>query len=462
MIFPENENFELFFSTFTNKINSDDASYVKHQIFEEYSAVDNVGTNKVFREKCLYVKQNSIITLESVQKKVSKHLMTIGHKTNESIVNSILYIITFLDLRTEAVQLVNKALQNVTTTDLNQFLIYPISNSGYSVQLDDFYIGTIDHLKIQKYCAKFGTNYYKLYSGNLKDRFGVSRRYQSIKILNTIWLADSAIKYDHIFIEALFCYFDELSKVYEEYFYIKFDESQEISTFLSNSYLDLKQMNLLLHPAQYLSIFLNIAKKTKFGWIVPKQRMTLMNLGSGPTNKEINKLKDKYGFSKFGDSELDIAFKKFVSFCSKGERYLIDNRISESYLHYVIALDLLFGDKDSSTQSIAKRTAFIVAFSSSQSFQNSVKSIKDIYNRRSKYVHEGIKVDKYKIEELREILLTIFRSYLNLFKKKKVQDIKFENWIKKLDLGVAMVEAKEKPSDQFLIDCGIEANHNTV
>ncbi len=461
MIFPENANFEYFFSTITHKIKLADKSYVQELIFEADTEINlHNGIKKIIPAKSLYVKVDTVISLKAIKTKISKYLHSVNHVSNETIVNSIIYILTFIDLKNNAVKTINKVLKNITSVDINQFLIYPIKVDTYHVDLNHFQIGVIDHNKIQSYCLKIKTDYYDLYGDLIRDKFGVTRKYFQVNVLNLVHITQSAIKYDDIFKEAIYFYFEELSKVYEEEFYNKFDEAQELVTFLSNSYLDLKQWNLFLYPNIYLTIFLNFDKDSKLGWIVPKAKKTTLKLGEGPTNQEIYRLKNKYGFSDFGNGELDIAFRKFISFCSKGERYLIGSKINEAFLHNVIALDLLFGDKDASTQSVARRTAFVIGFSNSEDFDLSVKKIKNIYDLRSKYVHEGISIDKDKFEDLKTICLKVFERYLTLHKLGKLTKMKYVEWIKKLDLGVAMLEASETPSVEYLQNCGIILNQN--
>jgi hypothetical protein len=455
MIFPENNQFLDFFNSLTNE-KGEKTNSVKHILYEGTSAVDQGNIRKLIPEKAIYVDSSVQINLSGIQKKIDSYLKSIGHVSNSKIVNSIIYMLSFVRKNNETIKTINHILDKFTTADLNQFLVYPIGNEGFDLKLNGFNIGTIDSNKIGTYCKKFGTDYYSKYSDLLINKFGITRNYFSIKIVNTEILTNSVVKYDHKYIEAMFSYFDEVSMVYQKNFYSKFAESQEILNFLCETYFDPNHWSIALHPTNFISIFLNIAKKKDLGWIVPKMQGVTLNLGSRLATEKLSELKTNFGFIDFGNNEIDLVFKKFVSFCAKGSKFITENRISESFLHYVIALDLLLGDKDSNTSTVSNRTAFLIFKSQELDYDKAVKKVRGFYNKRSKYVHEGLEIDFEFIDRIREVCLTVFSIYLQLNKTGQTQTLSTTAWLKRIDLGTALLEASEELTPEILSKCGVQ------
>lgn len=455
MIFPENNNFLDFFNSLDN-VPGQNPNSVKYILYEKTSAVDQGNVSKLIPEKSIYVDSNNQIKLNGIQNKIDSYLKSIGHVSNPKIVKSVIYMLSFIKKNSNTVKTINYLLDNSTTADLNQFLVFPIGNEGFDLNLNGFSIGTIDYKKLERYCNKFGTDYYSKYSDLLINKFGITRDHFSIKIINTEILANSVTKYDHKFIEAMYSYFDEVSMVYKMNFYSKFSESQEILNFLCETYFDPNHWSIALHPTNFISIFRNIANKKNLGWIIPNMQGVTLNLGSKVAKEKISELKTNFNFNDFGSNEIDLIFKKFVSFCAKGSKFITENRISESFLHYVIALDLLLGDKDSNTSTVSKRTAFLIFKSQKLEFDKAVKEVKGFYNMRSKYVHKGVNIEFEYIEKIKEVCLVVFSIYLQMNKTGQTQNQSITTWLKQIDLGTAFLEASQDLSPELLLKCGIQ------
>ena len=205
----------------------------------------------------------------------------------------------------------------------------------------------------------------------------------------------------------------------------------------------------------FLSIFTHIGTNKVNGWVVPYNMKYTIELDNIMPKEIIDQNSKKFEFTTFGNNEIDLLFMKYVLFCSKAVKYRMEGRLSESLLHYVIAIDMLFGEKESSTQSVSQRVAFLVHNQLKIEFSSMVKEIKGYYDLRSKYVHKGLEISESEGNRIRTICIELFNIYLNLHKNKFTKTLNYNQWLGKIDLGIASLNADEKISDELMIKCGI-------
>jgi hypothetical protein len=124
-----------------------------------------------------------------------------------------------------------------------------------------------------------------------------------------------------------------------------------------------------------------------------------------------------------------------------------ETRYNEAFLHLIIALDLLLGSKEGSTESVSKRTAIIVFRGLKLDFQGAVKRLKTMYDARSRYVHAGQKVDGRLWEECEKICREVAIAYVSGIVNQG-KGFSHEKWVKQLDVLIAQQDlGVELPSD---------------
>lgn len=454
MIFPENNEFTYFFanshlSTTTNPDGYNKIELIKPEVAGDiYNEVKFPGINA-------YIKKDCKISFKAIQEKISKSLVRSGHIVSEEIFNAVFAIILSIPKNDNTLHNINKILSNLTTGSLNQFLILNVSNQGFHLKLNDFIIGDIDYKKIEYYCEKMRTtDFHKKYSNSIRGKFGVSREHFKIILLKLDELYKLTSNWDSLN-RLLDIYFLAISREKQKEFYTKFDESQATINLFCHNYYDLKNWMLGSNFGSFLSIYTHIGTNKVSGWVVPYKIKHIIELDNSMPKNLIEFNSKQYEFTTFGDNEIDSLFKKFISFCSKAVKYRLEGRLSESLLHYVIALDMLFGEKESSTQSVTQRVAFLVHNQLNYEFDKMVKEIKHYYDLRSKYVHQGAEISEVEGDRIREICIELFKVYLNLHKNKFSSTFNYIQWLGKIDLGVASVNANEKISDELFLKCGI-------
>lgn len=144
---------------------------------------------------------------------------------------------------------------------------------------------------------------------------------------------------------------------------------------------------------------------------------------------------------------------KFLEFSAKAQRHISRNRINEGFLHFIIAIDLLFGDKENTTNSITTKVAICVFQSLNMSFTKATKVIGNLYNIRSNYVHNGDEIKEEELAELERINKIIFEVLL----RNNTKTWNIENWLKKLKILISTEQAAlEVTPDQYK-DVGISS-----
>ena len=170
-----------------------------------------------------------------------------------------------------------------------------------------------------------------------------------------------------------------------------------------------------------------------------------MSYDLGPSISEFySALKKEYDFTNFEANEIHQTFKTFVKFIAKGYRYLDEDKMEDGFLHFIIALDLVFGDKQESTKSVGNRCAILTMENTSQ-FADQKKKITELYDARSRYVHAGLPVKTELVDEVKDICKKITSCFLrlNLYWKSLDKELTVDLWKKKLDYAVAALEANE-------------------
>lgn len=453
-VFPENQDFEYFFSTLENNVGENINMYDEVLVCEDSEAKTHKDTHIIFKGKNLYIRKDNRIPLEAVSKKIKKNLQGIDHCDTEKMVLILLYIFSFSNREEKSVEKINKFLNWKSSADLNQFVYYNLPNFNQSkLQFGDFTFGSLNCSRLSMLCKKIKTDYYEKYHSNSKQLLSIERKYFTIPILNVFNIVyEFKCQYTVDVNESYYIYFEELSKFYFEDFEYKFIEQQNLKHFLIDEYIDYNDLKIL-SPSK-ISIFLNISD-LKNGWIIPTSEQLSLNVPQSESKYPIFKdeLKRKYSYSGNEGTELHYTIDKYLSFCSKAKRFFENNQISEALLHYIIALDLIFGEEKSLTNSVSTRVSICVFRALDKNYNDCYKNLTDLYRDRSKYVHCGIFVNSDKVlllEEIcKEVLFVFFR--LNEFR----HDWNRNSWIKKLDLLVAHLNANESPTDSMYKELGI-------
>ena len=225
----------------------------------------------------------------------------------------------------------------------------------------------------------------------MRDHIKVTTlRFDSLAI---VWNPDFVINQaNNLLVQFLYNYFlDSITKIYFDDFKKLLQERQDLLVSMGACISPTGESGLLLGIENtHLSVFLNYSDGSS-GWVYPG--VVTKNIDIVKNANERTNTAHKY-FSKISGADVDAEFpgkKAYSTYCRflslAGEYSDKNNNLAT--LHYVIALDLMLGTKGQSTSSVAERSAIIVYQALGISFDEACRQIKQLYDQRSKYVHEG-------------------------------------------------------------------------
>jgi hypothetical protein len=464
MALPSIPEFEDLLDSLTtvNPQNNDFSGFpITQEMEEKYSD----GRMTLRKGIVLWHRNNSKLTIHSLIRKIESELKSIGHISNEQIAKTILLLFVYYkNGKQNNIELFNELISNHVSCEVSQYFILPNSTQTDFVPISfgEFTIARLDSRRFKYKCEKAGSDFFSLYSGDIVDKPSIERKKYNTIVINCHKLISNVnYKFQDEFFRKTLLYFESVSAALFEDFWYNFNEQQNLHISVGFAVFQDRYFREMLR-SQNITIFTKIpVNGVHRGYVVPIQvgffQLT-MSYDLGPSIIEFySSLKRQFLFSKFGSNEIHQTFKTFCRFVSKGYRYLEESRIDEGFLHFIIALDLVFGDKNESTKSVSNRCAVLV-MKNSDNYNSKKKKVNELYDSRSKYVHAGLPVNREHIDEAKEICKQIVFCFLRLqaYWVQKNNDFSIEQWKKKIDYAWSALEAEEVISDSLRMEIGIE------
>jgi hypothetical protein len=208
---------------------------------------------------------------------------------------------------------------------------------------------------------------------------------------------------------------------------------------------------------QQVAVFLNLGA-ARTGYVAPAGvgfiHIDLANIHVR-VPQLLDELKKQYRFEQFDASPLHRSIKLFASFVARARRHQLSGHIDEALLHFIIALELIFGVREGIQRSVAERVALITFRHAGRSFEQQRGWINKIYDLRSRYVHEGAKLaDETPVDEMYALCEQVFRCLLRLQaahpEASQREKETLARWLSLLDfLSKGLIAGKEIDVHQF-------------
>jgi Apea-like HEPN len=432
--------------------------------FEKIEAVPErglSGSSQVTHSDPIYLwyAKSCRLTPNSMLQALAKQLQGQGHAATIEMAKAVLAILclTSASMGTP-VERLNTIIEAIGPADSSQFWIfpYPPHSNFQTFHLGRFSLGKLHEQKLIYRCQKARCDFFKRYPNQFSDRLAIERQPISVPVLDWVSIYEH-FKIFHSDVGAVLLdyYFESLTRNLQDDFRQEFRIAQQVLVAAGAPYIDLDRPQVL--GGAFVSIYQKIGKD-KSGYFCPLDMFFAIDFAQIDQRypDKAEELKNKYAFTGLGNYEIHQSLGTYCRFIVKAKIYEDENRRDEAFLHYVIALDLLFGEKDASTQKISKRTALVVSRARGEGFNATVKRIKTIYEKRSKYVHAGISVADQDVELLQPVIEEVLLCLLRL---QSVQNNRadgfFESWLKRLDYFIAAIEADKEIEDKDLIAAGL-------
>jgi hypothetical protein len=411
-------------------------------------------------KKVLWYKDIDNFSISSFRKLLKKAFDLNKMRYSEELGDSFLHLYSYFKIVPDPVSMLEEIFSHIQNVSLCQYFLIPakIAVDFKGFKFGEFTFGELDERKLAYRCERATSDYFKRYQNQLKNKISIEREFQTVPIIvwqslvGTHQLASS-------FSEALLIYFEKLSDLMFQDFWISFSEQQSLQVSLGIPYINVEKLMRQL-SAEKVTIFSNIdAFSRSIGYVVPMaQALDYISfpylLGDEIKKKELELL-SKYKFIEFTSSEIHKTMQSFSKFIAKAYIHLHEGRINEAFLHFVIALDLLFGDKGENTQTVSKRAAVLTYLTFDVSFEEQKKILLKIYDLRSRYVHSGINVEPSFLKSLMGICRIILEALFDLQAQQPERFEIFTKWLKKLDYVIISYDAEVLISKEELKGIGI-------
>jgi len=414
----------------------------------------------------IFYPKDAAIPFEDLIKKIELDLKHLKHPASPEIAKLFLFLYSFIPKTFEnATQNFNKIYEEIEKCDVTQYIIFPMTHKGETqYRLGCFQFGKFDMDKFESRCQKSGSAPPgKL---DLENKFSIERDYFQSYVLNHSrihqlreWIPPEFPATERFWNE----YFSAIERKLKENFWDTFADEQEIHTAHRGIIMNTK---LLQVQNNLLTLFLNTGGKEKsrvgyknLGFMVHSKAVPILDFGYiyQLYSKSAKELQEKYSFSGFKEFELHQTIKNYVHFLSRARALYLENHIDDSFLNYIIALDLLLGDENELAKSVTFRTSVLTHKQFNNTFHQQKEKIKKLYKSRSKYVHEGKSIEENELNEIVEIVDEIFKCLMRLQNTKDAKEKNFrEKWIKELDFLASAAEADRDISEEDFRNVGVE------
>ena len=458
-MFPEVDAFESFLSQIQPEPPEDPANWEEVACIQSTEAVD--GSYLIGLSQVTFWHPADGISLSAVRRKISEVLSSRGHLSDEKVATTILALFARMKQKKDlsGVARINQLFERITTADLNEYVILGVpAHENFYLEAGPFRVGEVDWNKIQYQCEKAGSDAGKRWGSDLKKpRLSICRDFRKVPVIPWHVLDQSDVIHPKECQQLVNEYYRGLSTLYHPQFLEEFVKVQEITTALGGAWFDSDL--IIRHFGRWMiSIYLNVGGSNR-GWVYGN-RSAASELDFGGSNRAVGDtnsvLRRHFSIPNPNIDSVHPNLRNYLHFLAVARQHRSEGRISEGFLHLVIALDLVFGEKEKSTTAVSDRVAVLAHRGLGLSFGECRKLTKKIYDSRSKYVHcgeEATSDDWDRTFQICEIIaFVMLRRFQAVGHKPSRAD---ENWLKKIDFVAAAFDSNTDLEPDQLHELGI-------
>lgn len=439
-----------------------------NQLFEEFIAKARVierpsGPAVLFSAGVgrppLYLEYPDIeLTLPAVLRVVSRELAQQGCAASPKIAIAVLGIVAATRADSvAAVEHANRCLSQVHTSELHQYLVLPTPcRRGYEAVFGEFRVRPFDPERLL-YWSRRGGSSYPLDLSQLAGKAALERERFSTRVLNcdTLLAEDWAATNQN----------DDLPAAVQDAYYSAVFEHhiEQIPGLLRRNLLVLEAGALVHFDIESLFGAVFGQRIGLFQWLSATGRQRTWAVLSSVSGLNINLvppdlltecrlwLREVIGFSNLDLARpLDRTIDTFCTLLQRAHQHRMGGRGDEAALHFVIALDFVLGTEGRSAESVAERAAVVAHRPLGRSVQDQVRRVKQLYDARSKYVHEGRPIPVEEIKEAEQVAMEVLWALLTVSAKETLSNT--SEWLRKINyVAAALKDGRPIPEAEFAV-----------
>ncbi len=404
--------------------------------------------------------------------RISKELEAAGHTGNEGFAQFVIALAMLMpSSQQNAVVRVNQVVAAICEADVNLYYTLAAEFPEYhKFEMPPFRVGPVRAEKLRYNCEKAGSDYYSRYENVIRRSWAIERAPQTVRVLDVPRIRKSVfdnptntanretweLQAWESMIEG---YFSLQNSALFDRFWTELASVQTPLVALGAPFFDPRSLGSFIN-SQQIAVFLNLGSE-RGGFVSPAgSSPALLSVDLANAHERIpnavRELQQLYKFESFDDSPLHRSIRVFTEFVARALRHEIDGRVNEALLHFVIALELVFGEQQAIQRSVAERVSLITCRENGKSFDQQREWIEQIYELRSRYVHSGAEIaEKVPLDQLRTVYQQVFRCLMRLQAAYPAHESRNETvlkgWLREVDYLAKKMIAGKKPDEQEFV-----------
>ena len=409
------------------------------------------------------------VTFKGILKCVKRELIAAQHARRDEFALFVLAIATLMPAAQDSpISKINKIINQVCDADVTlYYALFAELPQVHNFEFPPFRIGPLRTEELRQRCEKANSAFYSGNRDRLRGAWAIERELQKVRVLDVESIRQSIFdeplvagtreRWEHEAWESIVDgYFSLHNRVLFDEFWTELVSVQSTLLALGAPFFDPRPLSRFVQHMS-IAVFDNLGRDRR-SFVAPAGTGHLpINLANVHDHvpKLREELKRSYDFERFDETPLHRSIKLYTDFIGRARRHEIDGRISEAFLHFVIALELIFGDRQAIQKSVARRVAFITFGENRRSFHEQSGWIDNIYELRSRYVHNGVEIgDEARLDELRIVCKQVFECLMRFQARPPEGVARGENalkaWLLNLDYLAAGMLAGKMPTEEQL------------
>lgn len=408
----------------------------------------------------LHSNQTENVKLSALTRKLNESWQCTKHPSNTRLAELALAVFTVLKAGyPDSLLLFNKLLNSTVSVDVSHYAVYPMkAEAGVPAQFGGFRFGDVQNLSLQYRSKKANSDYYDLNREHLRHRHCLESpiyKRAVVAFMDISWQAPSARAIpNELFKQVLLNYYRELSKYYIEQMWQDLDDRQSIGAAAGLEVFNVPSLKQC-PGLSFVTVYLNQSMHPWDGYVVPVEHGIYYNLlrGRPPILQALE------------DYQVDLEFptsptlSQVARYGVRARRAFNRNELAEALLNYTIAIEMLFSEKNQTSQAISRRLSVLISDPHPASYIASKKKILSLYDARSDYVHKGV----HPIQDNVEVMTHIFEKLIALLVRLEHRKIlhtadSFAHWVRLLDWIASGYEANQIPTNLVQEEIGLKAS----
>jgi hypothetical protein len=410
-------------------------------VFEVHTDSDQGG---ILRSG-IYQVTDTKIKIGGYEKELGKVLKEAGHSYTPEVITAITAVILKVSgPEAKRVEVLEKLLSSITDCNFLSFFVSAMNARG-NINADflGIKIGKLDEKKLSNRCRLAGSNFFELHGERFSRRFGLEMpevKARIIKMTNSVQFRGQ----DNEVTKYLDNYHEKVAQdlmgkslnqihelqVYSYPFQKEVIESENLMEFMS------------VYGHENIFIFSDL-RGSRTGWVGCYGRVLEVGIGNPQAAiHKFNQFQKDYNIEAVRRSSFAGLIKAACHLQRSAMAHFAANRISDAALYAFIVLEILLGEKSNVAQSLAERTAAILYGHLGVDFPRAKKTIDELYDKRSRFVHAGEQISASDCESVMEVSKELIRKVIQLAAQEEAQEENFwENWKVKVDAFASCLRA---------------------